>query len=357
MTASPARDDVAAGAPPAVQPPSTVGAGRRTLLLVAVVSVLLACYPLLVTASFWQNVGVLSLTFGIAAIGWNVIGGFTGQVSFGQAVFFAAGAYATALLVRSGWSPWPAMAVGAVGAAALSVVIGYPTFRLRGHYFAIATIAAAEITRAILDNTEALGAARGLRIPIATEAGLWALQFSIRDKTEYYLVALGLFGAASLLVWLLIRGRAGSYFRAIRDDQEAAAAVGIPVRRYKLYAFAVSAALTSVAGGFYAMYVGFVDPPSTLSLSLSISIALIAVLGGAGALWGPLLGAWTLTVMQELARTELSGSGTAADLVLFGVAIVCVALFEPAGLVGVLRRLQDFGRRARRVLGAGGEAA
>jgi branched-chain amino acid transport system permease protein len=350
MSAGPAASARGAGAAhgPALRPKASARAGRRTPLLVAGAGLLLVAYPLLVSASFWQNVGVLALTFAIAAVGWNLIGGFTGQISFGQAVFFASGAYATALLVRSGWSPWPAMAVGAVAAAVLSAVIGYPTFRLRGHYFAIATIAAGEIARAVVDNNEALGGVRGLTIPISGESGLWALQFSIRDKTPYYLVALGLFAAASLAMWLLIRGRAGSYFRAIRDDQEAAAAAGIPVRRYKLYAFAASAMLTSVAGSFYAMYVGFVDPPSTLALSLSISIALVAVLGGSGALWGPLLGAWALTAMREVSRTEFSGSGSAADLVLFSAAIICVALFEPAGLVGVLRRLERLARRAAR---------
>lgn len=333
-------------------PPNPSRTGRRLpkvgpeAPLVVLVAIGLLAFPFLVSSPFWQNVGILALTFGIAAIGWNLIGGFTGQVSFGHAVFFAAGAYAVALLVRTGWSPWPAMAVGAVSAATISVLIGFPTFRLRGHYFAIATIAAAGVARAVVDNSEWLGAARGLTIPIAAENGLWTLQFSIRDKTTYYLVALGLFAAASLVAWLLVRGKPGSYFQAVRDDQEAAAAAGIPVRRYKQYAFAASAALTSVAGGFYAMYVGFVDPPSTLSLSLSITVALIAVLGGAGALWGPLLGAWALTVLQELSRTELSGSGQAADLVLFGLAIVAVALFEPGGLVGLAARVR--GAAARR---------
>lgn len=332
------RDAPPRPAPPPASGPTTTATARAAAALVLAAIVLIA-YPFVVTASFWQNVGVLALTLGIAATGWNVIGGYAGQVSFGQAVFFAAGAYSTALLVRSGWSPWPAMTVGAVVAVALSVAIGFPTFRLRGHYFAIATIAAGEIARAVVDNTEGLGAARGLTIPIAGEGGLWDLQFAIRDKTPYYLVALGLFALASLAVWLVIRGRSGSYFRAVRDDQEAAAATGIPVRRYKLYAFALSAALTSVAGSFFAMYVGFVDPLSTLSLSLSISIALIAVLGGVGTLWGPVLGAWTLVALQELSRTELSGSGRAIDLIMFGLAIVIVAVFEPGGLVGAWRRL------------------
>lgn len=330
-----------------VDPPSQ-GRPWRAPVAIACGAAFLICYPLVLTEPFWQNVGVLALIFAIAATGWNVIGGFTGQVSFGHAVFFAAGAYTTALLVRAGWSPWPAIVAGAVVAAAISVVIGYPTFRLRGHYFAIATIAAAEIVRALVDNTEALGAARGLTIPIADEGGFWSLQFSIRDKTAYYLVALGLLAIATVAVWLLMRRRAGSYFQAIRDDQDAAAAVGIPVRRYKLYAFAMSAAITSVAGSFFAMYVGFVDPASTVSLALSISIALFAVLGGVGTVWGPLLGAWTLTVVREFTRTEFSGSGSAADLVLLGVAIICVAIFEPAGLVGVVRRMERFLQKARR---------
>jgi branched-chain amino acid transport system permease protein len=344
---SPARGEAAVDEATARRAGQRVLSPRQHAVVLALVGAVLVAYPFVISASFWQNVGVLALTMGLAAAGWNVIGGFTGQISFGQAVFFAAGAYTTALLVRSGWSPWPSMLVGAAVAIALSVVIGFPTFRLRGHYFAIATIAAAEIARAIVDNTEALGAARGLTIPLGETRGLWTLQFSVRDKTDYYLVILALFAAASLLIWLVIRSRAGSYFRAIRDDQEAAAAAGIPVRRYKLYAFALSAALTSVAGSYFAMYVLFIDPLSAISLSVSISIALIAVLGGAGTLWGPLLGAWTLTALQERSRIELSGSGTAADLALFGVAIVIVAVFEPAGLAGGLQRATRWWRRRR----------
>lgn len=332
-----------AAALPGVSPPSR-RVSRVPLVTVAVAAVALTAFPFALSDPFWQNTGVLALTFAIAATGWNLIGGFTGQVSFGQAVFFGAGAYATATLVRAGWSPWPAMAVGSAVAAAIAVVIGFPCFRLRGHYFAIATIAAGEIAAAIVLNTEALGAARGLTMPIEAES-LWNLQFSIRDKTPYYLVVLALFGATSLAVWLTIRGRTGSYLRAIRDDQDAAAAAGIPVRRYKLIAFAGSGALTAVAGSFYAMYVLFVDAPSTLALSISLSVALMAMLGGAGSLWGPLIGAWTLTLIQEVSRTELSGSGRAGDLLLFGGAIVVLALFEPAGLTGLANRVRRLLRR------------
>jgi branched-chain amino acid transport system permease protein len=322
----------------------------RAVALVAVAAALLV-YPFVLTAPFWQNTGVLALTFAIAAGGWNLLGGFAGQVSFGQAVFFGVGAYVTAVLVRAGWSPWPTMAVGAVGAAAVAAIMGFAVFRLRGHYFAIATIAAGEIALAVVMDLDALGAARGLTIPLADTNGLWTLQFSIRDKTPYYLVALALFAVASLMLWVILRGRFGSYLRAIRDDQDAASAAGIAVRRYKLLAFAGSAALTAVAGSYYSMFVLFVDPPSVFALSISISIALMAMLGGAGSLWGPLIGAWVLLLLQEATRTQLGGSGRAGDLLLFGAAIIVIAIYEPRGLAGLAQRTRAAWNRRRPAVG------
>lgn len=329
--------------PPTAERPARGPARHRLLagpwLALALLAAALIAFPYVLTEPFWQNAGVLAMTFAIAAAGWNVLGGFTGQISFGHAIFFGAGAYATAVLVRDGWSPWPTFVVGAVIAAIIAVAIGFPVFRLRGHYFAIATIAAGEIALAIVVNLGALGAARGLTLPLR-DASLWNLQFSIRDKTPYYLVALGLFAAASLLLWAVLRGRFGSYLRAIRDDQDAAAAAGIPVRRYKLQAYALSAALTAVAGGFYAMYVLFVNPPSTMALTISITIALMVVLGGAGSLWAPLIGAWGVTLLTEYTRTHYSGEGRATDLMFFGAAIVAVAVFEPGGIAALPRRLR-----------------
>ncbi len=322
------------------RPAARVGA------VATVVAVLLA-YPYVVTAPFWQNVGVLALTFAIAAAGWNVLGGYAGQVSFGHATFFGTGAYTVALCVRAGWSPWPALVVGGLVAAALGLAAGYPTFRLSGHYFAIATIAVSEIVFTIVFNNRTLGAATGLDLPLKADS-LVDLQFSGRDKTPYYLCALGLLAAVSAALWWLVRSRAGVYFRAIRDDPAAAAAAGVPVLRYKLLAVAVSGAVTSVAGGFYAMYVLFVDPPSVLALTVSIQIALVAVLGGAGSLWGPLLGAWVVTALREYTRVELSGSGRAVDLVIYGSLIAVVAIVEPRGLAGLGDRAAGIARRLHR---------
>jgi branched-chain amino acid transport system permease protein len=300
-----------------------------------------------------QNIGILALTYAIAATGWNVLGGYAGQVSFGHALYFGVGAYTTAVLVRDGWSPWLAIAVSLPLAAVVAVLIGYPSFRLRYHYYSIATIAVAEIVVVLVTNLPGLGRAGGLELPIQ-DASLANLQFSLLDKRPYYYVAFGMFCLAIAVTWLFLRGRVGTYVRAIRDDQVAAAAVGIPVHRYKLAAAGLSAGITALAGGFYAMYVLFVDPPSGLGLDLSVSFTLMAVLGGVGRFWGPLLGAWVLTAVQDVTRQHLSGSGRSIDLLLYGALIVIVAVVEPGGLLAIAERIRAAvtRRTARRSEGA-----
>jgi len=310
---------------------------------IAAVAVVLIAYPLVVKTSFLQTIGVLALTMAVASTGWNILGGYAGQISFGHAVFFGTGMYGTTLLVTHGWSPWLTMVPTAVLAALLGVLIGLPTFRLRGHYFSIATLAIGMMVMSILPNVKALGATDGLTVPLLDE-GFWNITFSLRDKTEYYYTALGLFAVATVLTWLFLRGRIGSYLAAIRDDEFAAAAVGVPVRRYKLYAVAMSAFLTSIAGSYHVMVVLFVDPSSSSDLSLSTAIALIAVVGGAGSMWGPLLGAWLVIALQEYTRTYLSTTGRTIDLMMFGALIILVVVVDPRGLVHLI------GRAYRRVV-------
>jgi branched-chain amino acid transport system permease protein len=305
-------------------------------------------YPFVVQNLAWQDIGVLALIYAMAASGWNLLGGYTGQVSFGHALFFGAGAYATAMMVDADWSPWLGIAVSLPVAALLAVVTGYPVFRLQRHYYSIATIAVAEIVFLLVINSEWLHKANGILLPIKDENSFANLQFAPRDKVSYYLVALLFFGVVAGALALFLRGRAGSYVRAIRDDQAAAAAVGIPVHRYKLYAAVLSAAVTAVAGGFFFMYVEFVDPPSGFGLDLSVAVALMAVLGGTGRFWGPLLGAWVLVIVQHYTRTQFSGTGRSIDLLIYGALIVVIAIAEPGGVLALLER----GRRwARRRLG------
>jgi branched-chain amino acid transport system permease protein len=311
----------------------------------AVIFGLLLAFPFVVQDGAWHNLGILALVYAIAASGWNLLGGYTGQVSFGHALFFGAGAYTTAMLVaKVDWSPWLSIAVSLPVAAVLAVITGYPVFRLRSHYFSIATIAVAEIAFLLVTNSSFFHAANGIELPIE-DYSLANLQFSLLDKRPYYFVALGFFAVAAGALWLFLRGRAGRYVRAIRDDQAAAAAVGIPVHRYKLAAAMLSGAVTAMAGGFYVMFLLFVDPSTGLGLDLSVAFALMAVLGGVGRFWGPLLGAWVLVIVQDITRREFSETGRSIDLLIYGALIVVIAVTEPGGLLALLERARRWASR------------
>ncbi len=304
----------------------------------AAVAAAVLLYPLLVRGPYPQHVMILVLLNALLGTAWNILGGFAGQISLGQATFFGAGAYTSTLLFQhAGLSPWLGLLAGAAVAAALALAIGYPCFRLSGHYFAIATIAIGEIAAIAVTNWEFAGGAVGLFLPIEGE-GLAAFKFG--DKLGYYYVIAALLALSLALAAWLRRGRPGYYWRAIREDQAAARSVGVPATRYKQLAIAISAALTAMAGTFYAQYVLFIDPPSVLPLSLSIQICLVVVLGGAGTLVGPLLGAAVLIPLSAVTSVALGGSGRSLDLVVYGLLIMLIAAFEPAGLVGIARRLR-----------------
>lgn len=330
---------------------SRADADPRWIAGIAVTAAVLVLYPVAVPGVFAQNIGILALVFATAAIGWNLLGGYAGQVSFGHALFFGIGAYTTAYLVIEGWSPWTTVPIGMALAGLAAVLVGWPTFRLRSHYFSIATIAVTQIVMILVTNTEWLGRATGLELPIPTETGLAVLSWSPRDKTPYYHVALGMFVLAWLGAAVLLRGRLGVYAKAVRDDQEAAAAIGIPVRRVKLVVALASGVITAVPGSFFAMYVGIVDPASVIGLSLSVQIALVAVLGGVGTPAGPLLGAWALIFLQEYTRRHWSDNGRSLDLLIYGALIVAVTVVEPQGIVGLVRRAGRIGRAGLRLAG------
>ncbi len=306
-----------------------------TLLLLA-----LLLFPAVFTLPHPRHVMIMIFLYATLAQAWNLLGGYCGQISLGNAVFFGIGAYTSSILLMGfGLSPWLGMLAGVVTAVGVSQVIGYPCLRLRGHYFAIATIAIGEIVQTIMVNWDALGGARGLWLPI-TPPSLGSFQF--KAKAPYYYIALALLGAALGATRLVERARIGFYFRAIREDPEAAASLGIDVTRYKLLAIALSAGFTALGGTLYAQYILFIDPESVFPLSLSILICLVAVLGGVGTLWGPVLGAAVLIPLSEFTRIWFGGTGKAVDLMIYGGLIVLVAVFQPAGLMGVVGRL---GRR------------
>jgi len=311
-------------------------------LLVFVGAVFLLGYPLVFTAPFPQHLMIRIFLFAALAQAWNILGGYCGQISLGHAVFFGIGAYtSTILLIRWHISPWVGMLAGVLLSLAVTLVVGYPTFRLSGHYFAIATIAVGEIARFLVANWPFAGGAVGLYVPLLRE-GLRTFEFHT-TKAPYYYISLLLFMAVTVATAFLEHSRAGYYFRAIRADPDAARSLGIPIHRYKLLALALSAAFTAMGGTFYAQYVLYIDPESVLPLMLSVIICLVAVLGGVGTLWGPVLGAVVLIPLSEGTRVYLAGmggAGRAFDLIVYGAMIVLMSVFEPTGLVGLWRRVR-----------------
>jgi branched-chain amino acid transport system permease protein len=298
----------------------------------------LLAFPLLFTLPYPRHVMIMILLYAMLAQAWNVLAGYCGQISLGHAVFFGTGAYTSTVLFRQlGWSPWLGMLAGAALAIGLSQAIGYPVFRLRGHYFAIATIAVGEIVQTLVINWDWVGGARGLFVPIKRPDALVNLQFN-DSKQMYYYVALGLLGVAIWVTHRVEHSRAGYYFRAIREDEAAAASLGIPVASYKQRAMALSAGLTALGGTFYAQYVLFIDPESVFPLSLSILICLVAVLGGVGTLWGPLIGAAILVPLSEGTRVYLGGTGKAIDLVVYGGLVMLVSVLQPGGIMALAQR-------------------
>ncbi|HUJ24976.1 MAG TPA: branched-chain amino acid ABC transporter permease [Myxococcales bacterium] len=313
--------------------------------LAAAVALIVLAWPLIARGPYPQHIMILVLLNALLGTAWNILGGFAGQISLGHAIFFGAGAYTSTLLAQhAAVSPWIGMLAGALVAAAVALAIGYPCFRLSGHYFAIATIALGEIAVIAVTNWDFAGGAVGLFLPVEG-TGIAAMKFD--DKPGYHYVICALLAVAlGLSLWL--RGaRAGYYWRAIREDQPAARSAGVPALRYKQLAIALSAALTAMAGTFYAQYVLFIDPPSVLPLSLSIQVCLVTVLGGAGTIVGPLLGAAVLVPLSGLTSAMLGGSGRSLDLVVYGGLIMAIAVFEPGGLVAITRRMGTDLRTAR----------
>jgi len=307
-----------------------------TTLAVAVWGVL-ALLPAVVHNTYFLNAMIIVYIYGTAAQAWNLLGGYGGQLSFGHAVFFGIGAYtSTLLLTQAGISPWIGMWAGAALAALLSFVVGYPTFRLRRHYFALATLALAEMVRILFLNWPLVGGAVGLYLPVRLMNRSWAMLWN--SKPPYYLLGLALFGLACALVMTADRTRLGVYLRTIDQDEDAAAALGIPGRRYKLLAIGLSAALTALAGSLFAQYILYIDPSTVLDPSRSVLFAIMALLGGRGTVVGPAVGAGFLTLLSQYAGGALGGLGRGYDYVVYGLAIMFVAVYEPRGLVGLIAR-------------------
>jgi branched-chain amino acid transport system permease protein len=265
---------------------------------------------------------------------WNFIGGYVGYAAFGNVVFFGLGAYATAAIMLGGGPFVLGLLAGAIVCAVFATAVGWLVLRLRGHYFAIATLGIAEATREVILNFEPLGAASGLSLPIA------------RDFRLFYYLLLGLVLLLVALTWWIERSRVGYAFLAIRENEEAAAALGIDTLRYKTLAYALGAFFTGVVGGIYAYWRTFIDPPTVFNVSYSVEMIAVCLIGGAGTILGPVVG----SVLFELVAGQIWAHFINWHATILGLVIVFLVLFLPRGLISV--RLP--GRRPRRLLGPAG---
>ncbi|HET7400097.1 MAG TPA: branched-chain amino acid ABC transporter permease [Intrasporangium sp.] len=320
---------------------------NRHLVAIGVLAVVMAPVPLVLPPS-QQAIAVRVLILALMSIGWNIMSGFGGMFSFGHASYFGLGAYTTAwLLVQHHVSPWIGMASGILVASLFAVVSGFLAlrYRLKGAYFALATFAFAEMFRLLATNSDLVNRAAGYHVPLQVDESWWLLQFAPASP-NYFWIALAFVVLALVISVAFLRSRTGQFTLAVRDDQDAAAALGIAVTRHKLTTMALSAGITSVAGGFYVQYYLFIDPDLAFGSAVSIQAILPAVIGGVGTIWGPLVGAVILGPLSDVTATLLrnppeflaflAGRG-GLDVMIYGLLLIVIILVLPQGIYSAIR--------------------
>jgi branched-chain amino acid transport system permease protein len=314
--------------------------------------------PLVVRSPTYLHIVILLYLYAYLTTSWNLVGGFAGVLPLGHAAFVGIGAYtSTVLSLQYGISPWVGMLVGAVIASLVGVVIGLPTLKMRGAYFALATIAFAEGIRVMVENIDALGpfklnGPRGLQIP-PLKTGL--AHFMFAEKEPYYYIILVMLVGVLTFTWVISRSKLGYYLMAGGEEPEAAEALGVNVARAKLTAMAISSFLTAFAGTFWAQFTLYIHPKSVMSLDMSFEIAFIALIGGRGSIAGPVLGALLLRPVSDFSRIYFGSTLPGLHLIIFGVVLILVMLYQPRGLQEPLMRMYQ--TSMHRLFGARGASA
>ncbi len=314
---------------------------RLDLTIAAAVALFLLIFPLLPISAFALATMIQFFIFSLYGMGWNTIGGYGGQVDLGKAQYVGIGAYTTAiLLIRWDIPFWFSMPIGVALSVGWSFIIGYPLFRLTGHYFAIATIATSLVLKDLFEVWEFVGAARGLEIsPIAYQTPDF-LRLIFKKDIYYYYVLFAFFLIGILYLNWFRKSRLGYQLRAIKDNEDVARSLGINVHWAKIKTYAIATGYVSVVGSFHACYIKAIEPEDTMSLDISILIALMAMLGGAGSLWGPIIGAGILIPLKSYLKEWLGGMAGLAgmDLILYAVIIMLISAKEPRGVWGIVER-------------------
>jgi branched-chain amino acid transport system permease protein len=314
---------------------------------------LFACFlPFFIEGKFYLNIFILILLFATIATAWNILGGYGGQLSLGHTIFFGIGAYTSTLLyLNAGLSPWIGMIIAAVLSILVGVFIGWPTFRLKGTYFSLATIAFAEVIRHLALYWKSLTNG-SMGVNIRFEPGWSNLIF--REYSSYYYVALVLFLIDLSIMFYIDRTRFGYYLKAIREDEDSASTLGINVTRYKMLAMVLSAGLTGIAGVLYAQFMLFFEPETVFNLNFSIEIALITIVGGMGTVFGPLLGAVIIIPLNEILRSSFP-TLNGMNYFIYGIALILIVSFMPNGLLPILKKIPEKILRKKVVDVKGGE--
>ncbi|WP_315918586.1 branched-chain amino acid ABC transporter permease [Mesorhizobium sp. SP-1A] len=299
------------------------------LVLIAIGLAVLAALPWFGSDVLVQF-GINALLLAVLAQGWNIIGGYAGYASFGNSVFYGLGSYGVAIAMVQWEQPFAVgMVFGVVLAVAFAFLLGLPVLRLKGHYFAIATLALAQVMIAIVSNIGIAGQNIGLVLP------------PLNDDLLFYELSLGLLVLATLTVFWLTRSRFGFGLIAIRENEEGAAVMGVNTTLYKVLAFALSGLFTALAGGIHAYWITFLDPASAFDISLNVKMIIMAVFGGPGTVLGPVLGAFVLSGISEVLSSEI----TSVAGLFFGLVVVAAVVFMPRGVADLVRRFRKTGWR------------
>ncbi|RJR17957.1 MAG: branched-chain amino acid ABC transporter permease [Nitrospiraceae bacterium] len=303
-----------------------------------IILAILAVLPLTGTSTYMLHIVILVIMWSIIGMSWNLLGGYCGQVSFGHAAYFGVGAYTAGILyTKFDISTWWGIPLCIIVVALFSLVLGFIVLRLRGPFFALATLASGEVMRITAENwVDFTGGTMGILIQKRT----WV------DKTWYFYIILIIAAVTFILVKKLIHSKLGYYFVAIREDQDAAESLGINTTLYKTIALCISGVLTGIAGAFYTSYMGYIDPHVAFALhDISIITIMIVMVGGVATFWGPFVGALIMVLLAEFIRS-MPGLGTAHQT-FFGVLLIVIIIFLPNGVVGdfkKLKRLVGLGR-------------
>jgi branched-chain amino acid transport system permease protein len=295
-----------------------------------IIVMLLAVLPLIGLSSYLMHIFILVIIYSMIGMAWNLLGGYCGQVSFGHAAFFGVGAYTAGLLYsKLGLSPWWGLPLSLFVVTAFSLIIGFICLRLRGPYFALATLAMGEVLRVTSENLVTF---------TGGDVGIMIRQRTWVDKTWFYYIILLLAIGAFLLVKKVIESKLGYYFVSIREDQDAAESLGIDTTFYKTIALCLSGAIAGLAGAFYTNYMGYIDPKVVFNLhDISIVTIMVVMVGGVATYWGPTIGAIIMVLLAEIIRSN-PGLG-AAHQTLFGILLIFIIIFLPNGIVGDFRKI------------------